>query len=302
MIKGHSDFVVTVVRNNNKVVISKKAVNGDGERLARQMIKQQHMYNNNIFHNIKVPKILTEIVDTQDNATQDNATQNNATQNNEYFMEFIYYSDNVIDFLNNENMSKFRWFIDKLIYIIDTYIDQCVYKKIEQRVLIQKIHSVRRNVKNTKDTRMSDSVIEVALKYLEVTIPIICNIELPMGLCHGDLTFSNILIDNTNMDIYLIDFLDSFIETPMLDIVKIRQDTKYHWTLNMYDDICDHNKVIICYDKIDYVLDHYFSTKYPFYTRTYVFFQTLNILRVLQYAKTPIMIEYLIECLYRIVP
>ena len=47
-------------------------------------------------------------------------------------------------------------------------------------------------------------------------------IEIPMGKCHGDLTFSNILFNGNNY--YLIDFLDSFIESPLLDLVKI----EYH--------------------------------------------------------------------------
>lgn len=279
MIKGHSNFVVKIVKNNGKDVISKKAARCDGDRLTRQMIKQQYMYDNNIFHSIKVPQIL-------DIGTQDEGV--------EYFMEFVYYSDNVIDFLNNENMSKFRWFAHKLIYIVETYIDHCTYKKLPRNTIMQKIHSVRTNIKLNNLTHPQ---IETALTYLEETVSTIADIELPLGLCHGDLTFSNILIDNTNMDIYLIDFLDSFIESPMLDIVKIRQDTKYHWTLNLYDDVCDHNKVIMCYDKMDRILDQHFSTKYSFYTDTYIFFQTLNILRVLQYAKTANMVTYLIHCL-----
>ena len=48
---------------------------------------------------------------------------------------------------------------------------------------------------------------------------------IPVGTCHGDLTFSNILFNGNNY--YLIDFLDSFIESPLLDIVKLRQDTAW---------------------------------------------------------------------------
>jgi len=51
--------------------------------------------------------------------------------------------------------------------------------------------------------------------------------EIPIGKCHGDLTLSNILY---NGKFIIIDFLDSFIETPIMDIVKIKQDTKYGWS------------------------------------------------------------------------
>ncbi len=46
--------------------------------------------------------------------------------------------------------------------------------------------------------------------------------------CHGDLTFENILISNEKM--YLIDFLDTFIETWVSDISKILQDLIVGWS------------------------------------------------------------------------
>ena len=33
----------------------------------------------------------------------------------------------------------------------------------------------------------------------------------------------------------MLDFLDSYINTPIIDIVKIKQDLYYHWSLNMLD-------------------------------------------------------------------
>jgi hypothetical protein len=51
--------------------------------------------------------------------------------------------------------------------------------------------------------------------------------------CHGDFTLSNMIYFNSN--IYLLDFLDSYINTPIIDIVKIKQDLYYHWSLNMLD-------------------------------------------------------------------
>lgn len=47
--------------------------------------------------------------------------------------------------------------------------------------------------------------------------------------CHGDLTLENILISQ-NKDIYLIDFLDSFYNSWMLDIAKLLQDLDLKWS------------------------------------------------------------------------
>jgi aminoglycoside phosphotransferase (APT) family kinase protein len=50
------------------------------------------------------------------------------------------------------------------------------------------------------------------------------------GLCHGDLTFENLLIDRVNR-VWLVDFLDSPFEHPWQDYVKLRQDLEGEWYL-----------------------------------------------------------------------
>lgn len=54
--------------------------------------------------------------------------------------------------------------------------------------------------------------------------------DLPAGYCHGDFTLENILVDIKNKTIHLIDFLDSFIDSPLLDFATILQDTKCLWS------------------------------------------------------------------------
>ena len=53
--------------------------------------------------------------------------------------------------------------------------------------------------------------------------------DIPYSICHGDLTLENILID-VNGDIYLIDFLDSFFDSYMIDVAKLLQDLELHWS------------------------------------------------------------------------
>ena len=48
------------------------------------------------------------------------------------------------------------------------------------------------------------------------------------GYCHGDLTFENIIINNN--EVYLIDFLDSFVECPIVDESKLLQDAFCYWS------------------------------------------------------------------------
>lgn len=52
--------------------------------------------------------------------------------------------------------------------------------------------------------------------------------EVPAGYCHGDLTFDNILVRDDGL--HLIDFLDSFVDTPYVDFSKLLQDVLLMWS------------------------------------------------------------------------
>ena len=55
----------------------------------------------------------------------------------------------------------------------------------------------------------------------------------PKTFCHGDLTFENMIVSNGKL--YLIDFLDSFIETGLVDMSKLIFDIRYFWSHRKYD-------------------------------------------------------------------
>ena len=129
---------------------------------------------------------------------------------------------------------------------------------------------------------------------LNTKLETICKVNIPIGLCHGDLTLSNILIGYNDFNIYLIDFLDSFIETPLFDILKVRQDTSYLWSLKLFEHKCDENKIIIHLNYIDEIIHTHFK-KYQWYEELYDYFQIINLLRVFQYCKTESTASFLYE-------
>lgn len=55
-----------------------------------------------------------------------------------------------------------------------------------------------------------------------------CNWSVPSGYCHGDLTFENIIVNDNG--IFLIDFLDSFVDMPIVDESKLLQDAFCYWS------------------------------------------------------------------------
>jgi tRNA A-37 threonylcarbamoyl transferase component Bud32 len=57
-----------------------------------------------------------------------------------------------------------------------------------------------------------------------------CDWIVDSGYCHGDLTFENIIISNS--DLYLIDFLDSFVDAPIIDESKLLQDSFCYWSFS----------------------------------------------------------------------
>jgi hypothetical protein len=60
-------------------------------------------------------------------------------------------------------------------------------------------------------------------------------ISIPIGTCHGDLTMSNIIYTSSGHS-YLIDFLDTYLETPLQDVAKLIQDFDFGWTFRRLDD------------------------------------------------------------------
>ena len=227
-IKGHSNFEVKIIKYNNKYLIEKSSDLRNADRLQRQIDKQISLHDNNFLDNVNVPKVIKKI---------------KSEYKVFYIMEYISFSENVIDFIHKGNCLKINWFYNQLINIVESYFRKCEIKRVNYKLLFNKINSIQRNITNNK--LIKENKLKLIFNYLYENMEDISNQNIPIGICHGDLTFSNILVDNNRMQLYLIDFLDSFIESPLLDIVKIRQDTKYLWTLNLYNHNYDSNKTII---------------------------------------------------------
>jgi len=54
-------------------------------------------------------------------------------------------------------------------------------------------------------------------------------ISFPIGKCHGDLTLSNVVMTPNN-EIFLIDFLYTYLETPLQDVAKLKQEFNFGWS------------------------------------------------------------------------
>lgn len=244
------------------------------KRLYEQCKKQQKFYlryNSLNATNIIIPNVIYQVNDYEKYG---------------FAMEYFIIND-FISFLELNHIDDI--FI-KLKYIID-FIEQNIKlspkMNISKSIIMNKLIEIKKNI-DEKYFDMYSSFFNVVEKEIQLMSDYIF---LPIGICHGDLTFSNILVQDEN--IILIDFLDNFIETPLQDIVKIRQDTNHLWSLNLIQKDCDKIKIKIIMNFIDKYIDDYFN-KYSFYKDYYSIFQKINLLRILPYVKNMRIAVYLL--------
>jgi thiamine kinase-like enzyme len=208
-------------------------------------------------------------------------------------MDYIY-ANNFIDYFEKASPHDINNFIDNFIKYIHNEIDKCEIKKVSKNVFIDKFNSVVKNCEKNellKDNMRVKSILKDC-EYVFFNLPE--ELEMPVGVCHGDLTFSNILFSSNKF--YFIDYLDSFIETPIQDIVKLRQDTKYFWSTMMYKKKYDVVRLNIIFNYIDEKISKHFS-EFEYYYRNYDRLQLMNILRILPYVKEETIRDFVLNIL-----
>lgn len=282
-VKGHSGCQIDVIDENGSVFVYKSTVDPKYlKRLAVQAQKQRKASNVE-FQHIRVPKIY-ELQENKDSTIVK--------------MQYVY-SKNFIEFFEQVGFEQVDYFIGALEYFIEYEINKSALQEVSSDIFKKKFSEIRSKVESNSYYLLSDGSLKSEIKSIiercQEFFDELKNMYIPVGTCHGDLTFSNILFNGNNY--YLIDFLDSFIETPLQDIVKIRQDTAYRWSQLMYTKPYDAVRLRIICDKIDQEIDSYFVRKYQWYSDNYLTMQLMNILRILPYAHEEKVIDYLINIL-----
>lgn len=273
-IKGHSGCQIDVVNENNNIYVYKSTA--DSKYLNRLVLQaeKQRAAGEISYPHIRVPKVY-DIEKNEDSVVVK--------------MQYVY-SKNFIEFFEQAGFEQIDYLIGALEYFIEHEINQCKLQSVPSSIFTEKFADIKQKCTNNP-LFADDEKITSILEKAELFFSDLKDIQIPVGLCHGDLTFSNILFNGNNY--YLIDFLDSFIETPLQDIVKIRQDTQYRWSQLMYTKRYDEVRLHIILDKIDKEIDAYFSNKYQWYNNCYQLMQLMNILRILPYAHEEKVIDFL---------
>ncbi len=273
-VKGHSGCGIEIVREDHQLYIDKSTFDPKYvERLYQQALKQQRAAEVD-YHYIRIPKIFT--IDKSESSLT-------------MRMEYVY-SKNFIAYFEQAGFEKINYFIKAMKIFLEHEVSLSPVVTVSSKDVVDKFKSVKSIVMGNDKLCADQEVMDIMSRSEVVFDSLPELIDLPIGKCHGDLTLSNILFNGNNY--YLIDFLDSFIETPLMDMVKLRQDSAYTWSTLMFSGRFDATRLSIILRKIDSELDKYFM-QYDWYCRYYHTFQLMNFLRILQYAKEDKVIVYL---------
>lgn len=258
MIEGHSGCAVTL--QDGLINKSTCGTPYSAERLVLQIEKQKYFNLSLKNEQIIVPSIIKEEF------------------SNGYSVQMEYFRcSNIIQYLHKAGKEQLDCLVDSICGFIDFCLLECSFIQLDRKVIIDKFDSIE------KPSGLDKQLQE----YIEDEI------RIPVGICHGDLTLSNILLKPESGQIVLIDFLDSFVESPIIDIAKIRQDTKHGWSSFIYLGKHDKIKTKLSLQYLDDKMTERFN-KYDFY-KHYKLFQFMNLVRIIPYAKETKTLDFLMR-------
>lgn len=128
------------------------------------------------------------------------------------------------DIFSYGNINLLKKIKKEITIFIEKNIEESKIEKLDYDFFEKKISLV---YSNTSNSHLKELIKKVGLKIKKENFK---NLSFLSGFCHGDLTFSN-MICNSNNEIILFDFLDTYYESPFQDLSKLRQELDYLWSL-----------------------------------------------------------------------
>lgn len=197
-LSGHSGCKLKLFKDTNTVFLRKESGSiSYNNRLKKQYIKQKKFH----LDGIKTPKVLKY----------------------GYNAEGLFYFD--MEFINGITMAEHMRYtqIKEISNLIDLLF--CSLKIKEGKLLKNSENIFKKKINSLKKIcDKQNPIVQYALEKLQDF-----NFsEIPFSPCCGDLTLENILLSSSG--IYVIDLLDSFYSSWMVDVAKLLQDIELGWT------------------------------------------------------------------------
>ena len=204
--KGLSNCKIKFLKNSNTRIRKYSASSSYNTRLLIQIQKQSDFSKLNL-KNISTPPI--HFIQKTKN---------------------LYYFD--MDYINGEDYSQYFTYtnknnLDDIIVLLDNYFNHLLSvskyfnpEELKKQVILK--------LKNLQSSSSYKELIDYLL--IEATTKIYN--QIPESFCHGDLTLNNMIFYNNK--VYFIDFLDSFVNSIIVDLIKLKQDCYYLWSYYIY--------------------------------------------------------------------
>lgn len=265
-ISGHSGASLKIACENGRIFI-RKSVCLNFERLVRQGFKQQVFSG---LYDCSIPRILSM------QACHDNGGYID--------MEYVDGESFITAFDKKHVRKSFK---DNLVSFLDGEFSQSSECKISSKIFLSKLETTYEKISQNPIAKGSGNELQCICDNLSSLITDYDFYRIPIGLCHGDLTLSNMIFDSEG-NFHLIDFLDCFVESPMMDIAKLRQDTRFHWSFLMCGGNLDFNHEIIDFlEELDELLENkYVLSSDDNVRHAYLIMELLNLWRILPYASS----------------
>ena len=164
-------------------------------------VKKQELFSNQVFRNVETPKVLRK-------------------EDSYFDMEYVT-GRSFDEYFSVCSVSDIDFVFDSLCGYFDGLISHSQYyqPEVSKKRLLDKINSLETHTHHLTDLyHIRQMVSSITMK-------------IPQTFCHGDLTFTNIIFNKNRL--YYIDFLDCFIDSFLCDLVKLKQDLYYHWSLDV---------------------------------------------------------------------
>lgn len=237
------------------------------KRLLLQINKQDNFFKHNSQSGFTTPQVLEQ-----------------GTEHNLVWFEMPYINaEKYSNYLVKQNKHALDNFIQTLYAYFNNLHEKALpfpSEKLQQQ-LTNKIAEI--TGKLNENTWLDAEVRKNAVHFLQQQIPSAPLLEIT---CHGDFTLSNMLFTNDRR-IYLIDFLDSFIESPWIDFVKLRQDTRFQWSLHLEaGEVENVTRLEQVLRYIDENICELMYSRYPDLHAWERYLTVLNFCRIVPYAHT----------------
>ncbi len=258
---GHSGCKILLCeKENNELFVRKISSDSDYNKRLKIQAKKQVEYSN---PNIRVPKVLNSGIN----------------EDGLFFFDMEYIQGiTMSEYIKTIEIGKVRSICKNIVTNIvsidsnETEVTECVFKN--------KIKSLKRKLQS-KNNPVIDEAIGLLNKHSWK--------RFNKTQCHGDLTLENIIIKDNQL--YLIDFLDSFYDSWIMDISTIMQDVQTMWSYRHEKEIDINTKLRLLVFR-DILMDTVRSVSPKDYIEVY-YALLLKLIRIFPYTKDEETYEFL---------